>query len=386
MHERLNTLLIHAGEMEPRVHGAINLPIYQSVNYECSNPQSYDRITYLRLNNTPNHQVLHAKLAALEGTETSLVTSSGMAAISAALLGVMNQGDHLLAHNCLYGGTHSLLTEDLPAWGISHDFVDATRPETWRSALRSSSRVFYVESLTNPLLGVAELEEVCRFAQEHGLLTIIDSTLTTPVNFQPRKLGFDLIVHSATKYLNGHSDIAAGVILGDRPHLKMIGHRLNHLGGCLDPHSCFLLHRGLKTLGLRVRHQNDTSLRLASWLQGQAGVERVHYAGLPDHPGHDRARRWFAGYGGVFSFELAGSLSETQSFLHRLRLPTQAPSLGGVESLVTRPASTSHVGMTPQQRADAGINDHLIRFSVGLEDYEDLRQDLEQALYSQTLA
>ena len=386
MHERLNTLLVHAGELEPRINGAINLPIYQSVNYECTNPQSYDRITYLRLNNTPNHQVLHAKLAALEGTETSLVTASGMAAISAALLGVMNQGDHLLAHNCLYGGTHSLITEDLPAWGISHDFVDATRPESWKAMLRSNTRVFYVESLTNPLLGVAELVEVCRFAKEHGLLTIIDSTLTTPVNFQPRALGFDLIVHSATKYLNGHSDIAAGVVLGDRPHLKMILHRLNHLGGCLDPNSCFLLHRGLKTLGLRVRHQNETALRLATWLQAQSGVERVHYAGLPDHPGHQRARQWFSGYGGVFSFELDGSLTETQGFINRLRLATQAPSLGGVESLVTRPAATSHTGMTADQRAQAGIKDKLIRFAVGLEDLEDLLEDFEQALHSQMLA
>ena len=386
MHERLNTLLVHAGEMEPRVHGAINLPIYQSVNYECSDASSYDRITYLRLNNTPHHQVLHAKLATLEGTETSLVTASGMAAISGALLGVLNQGDHLLAHHCLYGGTHSLITEDLPGWGIGHDFVNASRPETWKSLLRPSTRVFYVESLTNPLLEVAELAEVCRFAKEYGLLSIIDSTLATPVNFQPRELGFDLIVHSATKYLNGHSDIAAGVVLGDRPHLKMIAHRLNHLGGCLDPNSLFLLHRGLKTLGLRVRQQNETCLKLAAWLQEQKGVERVYYAGLPQHPSHARAKQWFSGYGGVFSFELEGSPTQAQGFMNRLQLPTVAPSLGGVESLVVRPAITSHLGMTAEQRAQAGIRDGLIRYAVGLEDYEDLREDLEQALHSKLLA
>ena len=383
---RLNTLLIHAGELEPRLSGAVSMPIHQSVNYESVNDAAYDRITYIRLNNTPNHQVLHDKLAALEGTEAALVTASGMAAISAALLGVLNQGDHLLASNCLYGGTHSLITEDLPAWGITHDFVDATRPETWDAVLKSNSRVFYVESLSNPLQGVPDLEEIVRFCRQHGLLAVIDSTLTSPVNFRPHSLGFDLIVHSATKYLNGHSDIAAGVVLGDRPHIKMIRHRLNHLGGCLDPNSCFLLHRGLKTLALRVQRQNETALQLATWLQSQDAVERVFYAGLPEHPGHERAKKWFTGFGGVLSFELPGSLTATQGFVNRLRLPLQAPSLGGVESLVTRPATTSHVGMTSEQRAAAGLRDGLVRFSVGLEDFEDLRQDFEQALYSQLLA
>jgi cystathionine beta-lyase/cystathionine gamma-synthase len=383
---RLNTLLIHAGELQPRLSGAVSMPIHQSVNYESINDAAYDRITYIRLNNTPNHEVLHAKLAALEGTEAALVTASGMAAISAALLGVLNQGDHILANQCLYGGTHSLITEDLPAWGISHDFVDATRPETWEPALKANTRVFYVESLTNPLLGVPELEEISRFCKAHDLLAVIDSTLTSPVNFRPAELGFDLIVHSATKYLNGHSDIAAGVVLGDKPHLKMIKHRLNHLGGCLDPNSCFLLHRGIKTLALRVQRQNETALRLATWLQAQPQVDRVYYAGLPEHPGHERAKKWFSGFGGVLSFELPGSLTATQGFVNRLQLPLQAPSLGGVESLVTRPATTSHIGMTAEQRAAAGIRDGLVRFSVGLEDFEDLRQDFEQALNSQTIS
>lgn len=383
---RLNTLLIHAGEPAPRLSGAVSMPIHQSVNYESVNDAAYDRITYIRLNNTPNHEVLHAKLSALEGTEAALVTASGMAAISAALLGVLNQGDHLLAHNCLYGGTHSLITEDLPAWGINHDFVDATRPETWEHALKSNTRVFYVESLSNPLQGVPELEEIVRFCKKHGLLAIIDSTLTSPVNFRPHDLGFDLIVHSATKYLNGHSDIAAGVVLGNKPHLRMIRHRLNHLGGCLDPNSCFLLHRGLKTLALRVERQNQTALQMATWLQAQEAVKHVYYAGLPEHPGHERAKKWFRGFGGVLSFELPGSLTATQGFVNRLQLPLQAPSLGGVESLITRPATTSHAGMTAEQRAAAGIHEGLVRFSVGLEDFEDLRQDFEQALYSQLLA
>lgn len=380
MEHRLDTLLIHAGELKPRIHGAINLPIYQSVNYESAAPDTYDAIPYLRLNNTPNQEVLHSKLAALEGYESALVTASGMAAISAALLGQLVQGDHLLAQQCLYGGTHSLITEDLPSWGIGHDFVDIARPETWKSSLRSGTRAFYVESISNPLLEVGCLDQVVAFCRQHGLLSIIDSTLTSPINFQPRQLGFDLVLHSATKYLNGHSDLAAGFVLGDRLRIRMIRHRLNHLGGCLDPNSCFLLHRGLKTLGLRVRRQNQTALQLAHWLQQHPQVARVNYPGLPDSSSHLRAAQWFSGFGGVLSFELQGGLSAAQALVSRVQLAVQAPSLGGVESLITRPSTTSHAGMTPEQRQKAGIADGLIRYSVGLEDFEDLREDLAQGL------
>jgi len=383
---RLNTRLIHAGERHPRVDGAINLPIYQTVNYECAWAENYESITYLRLNNTPQHQVLHAKLADLEGTSQALVTASGMAAIAATLLGLLKQGEHLLAQRCLYGGTYSLLSQDLPDMGIACDFVDPEQPENWKKHLRPETRIFYVESLSNPLLGVGELEEVCRFAREHGLLTVIDNTLATPINFQPRQLGFDLILHSATKYLNGHSDVAAGVICGEPAQLDPIRFRLNHLGACLDPNSCFLLHRGLKTLGLRLRQQNATALELAGWLQRQSRVKRVYYPGLADSPSHQRAQRWFQGAGGLLSFEMEGSLSEIQEFLNQLELFAQAPSLGGVESLITRPASTSHLGMTAAERAAAGIQDGLIRVAVGLEDVEDLKADLSQALNSKLIA
>jgi cystathionine beta-lyase/cystathionine gamma-synthase len=380
MEHRLDTQLIHTGEPRPRVGGAINLPIYQSVNYEYAGEDDYHKLIYLRLNNTPNHQALHTKLAALEGCEDALVTASGMAAISAALLGVLKHGDHVLAHNCLYGGTHTLLTHDLPEFGISHSFVDASKPDTWGACLQPSTRVFYVESLTNPLLETGELEEVCRFCRQHGLLAVIDNTLTSPINFRPRELGYDLVLHSATKYLNGHSDIAAGVVLGTAETVRQIRHRWNHLGGCLDPNSCYLLHRGLKTLGVRVREQNRTAQLLAEWLQAQAGIKRVNYAGLPGHPGHERAKRWFAGFGGVLSFELEGNVDSAERFLSKLHLPLQAPSLGGVESLVTRPVRTSHAGMSEEQWKSAGITPNLIRFSVGLEDFEDLRDDLAQAL------
>jgi cystathionine beta-lyase/cystathionine gamma-synthase len=372
----MNTSLVHAGEMK-NPFGAINLPIFQSANYRAAEAQSYESVTYLRLNNTPNHQVVHAKLAALEKTEAALVTASGMAAISGALLGLLKQGDHLLAHRCLYGGTHSFLTEDLPDFGIRHSFVDAAQPDTWKATLRPETRLFYVESMTNPLLEVAELEQVVQFCRQHNLLAVIDSTLATPFNFRPAEMGFDLVLHSATKYMNGHSDIVAGAICGPNHLLKPIRHRFNHLGGSLDPNSLFLLHRGLKTMALRVRQQNATAQSMAEWLGQLPEVTKVNYAGLPDHPGHARAQRWFAGFGGVLSFELN---IPVQPVLDGLQLFAQAPSLGGVESLVTRPCTTSHLGMPKSDREAIGISDGLVRMAVGIEDFEDLRDDFAQAL------
>jgi len=366
----LNTLLIHAGEPRPRLEGAINVPIFQSVNYE-GGAGDYDAIRYLRLNNTPNHLALHAKLAALEGTEAALVTASGMAAISTAFLTTLRSGDHLLIQDCVYGGTHSLVVEELAELGISHTRVDLSRPESWAEALRSETRAFYAESLTNPLLQIGRHAEVVAFCRQHELVSMIDNTLATPVNFRPAELGYDLVLHSATKYLNGHSDIAAGVVLGRAQHVDKIRHRLNHLGGCLDPNSCFLLQRGLKTLALRVRYQNESATRLAEWLRRRPEVRAVNYP-QGSHPG-------FGGFGGVLSFELA-SAEAAQQLLERVRIPLVAASLGGVESLITRPCLTSHSGMTAEERARAGIGEGLVRYSVGLEEVEDLIADLEAAL------
>ena len=366
----LNTLLIHAGEPRPRLEGAINLPIFQSVNYE-GGAGDYDAIRYLRLNNTPNHLALHAKLAALERTEAALVTASGMAAISAALLTTLSSGDHLLMQDCVYGGTHSLVVEDLARLGIAHTRVDLSQPESWAAAVRPETRAFYVESLTNPLLQIGRHAEVVGFCQGHGLVSLIDNTLATPINFRPAELGYDLILHSATKYLNGHSDIAAGVVLGSQVRIEAVRHRLNHLGGCLDANSCFLLHRGLKTLALRVRHQNQSATRLAEWLREQPDVVAVNYP-QGSHPG-------FAGFGGVLSFELANG-EAAQRLLGRVQLPLAAASLGGVESLITRPCLTSHSGLSAEERSQAGIAEGLVRYSVGLEEVEDLIADLEVAL------
>jgi len=376
----IETQLVHAGEPLPRIAGAVEMPIFQSATYESQDEGSYHDLRYLRTNNTPSQLALHEKIAVLERAEAALVSASGMAAISTTLLAVLSSGDHLLAQSCLYGGTHDLITGELPALGISADFIDAQRPDSWEARLRPTTRAIYVESMTNPLLEVGDLEGVARFARAHGLVSIIDNTLATPVNFRPLEVGFDLAVHSATKYLNGHSDIVAGAVAGAAATIERIRHRANHLGGCLDPHAAFLLKRGLKTLALRVRYQNDSTLEIAQFLEAHPAVARVNYAGLESHPQHARARRLFAGFGGLLSFELEGPASRAEEFARRVRIPTVAPSLGGVHTLLTRPAATSHAGLARADRERLGISEGLLRLSVGIEATEDLLEDFRQAL------
>jgi cystathionine beta-lyase/cystathionine gamma-synthase len=378
----IDSKLIHAGEPEPLIGGAVAMPIFQSSTFEYKGEKSYHTLRYIRLNNTPNHIALHAKLAALEGAEAALVAGSGMAAISAALFTVLSGGGHLLAQDCLYGGTHDLMTSEFPSFGMQVDFIDGDDPASWREMLRPNTRAIYVEVMTNPLLQVGDLAAAVEFAREHGLISIIDNTFASPLNFRPAELGFDLSLHSATKYLNGHDDIVAGAIIGAGELVEKITHRLNRLGGTLDPHACFLLHRGLKTLGVRVRHQSESALRIARFLEQHPKVTRINYPGLESHPNHLRACELFDGFGGVLSFELKGGADAAERFIASATIPTCAPSLGGVETLIMRPAITSHAGMSPDERARAGISDGLVRLSVGLETSDDLIEDFEHALGS----
>jgi cystathionine beta-lyase/cystathionine gamma-synthase len=377
---RLETKLIHAGEPEPRIGGALVMPVFQSTLYETEGEPAYHDIPYIRLNNTPNHAVLHAKLAALENAEAALVTASGMAAISTTLLSLLSPGDHLLIQECTYGGTYDFVTRDLPALGIHVSFIDAGDPGAWAGHLREGTRVVYVEAMSNPLLQVGDLAAVARFARENGLVSVIDNTFASPVNFRPAEWGFDLSLHSCTKYLNGHSDIVAGAVIGRRDLVEKVRHKLDLLGGSLDPHACFLLHRGLKTLALRVRHQNESALRIARFLESSPGVVRVNYPGLESHPDHGRARELFSGFGGALSFELDGGGEAAARFVERTTLPRRTVSLGGVETLITRPARSSHAGMEEEDRQRLGITESLIRLAVGIEATEDLIEDLEQAL------
>ncbi|MBS0578292.1 MAG: aminotransferase class I/II-fold pyridoxal phosphate-dependent enzyme [Proteobacteria bacterium] len=379
-YKHLETQLVHAGEPLPRIGGAVEMPIFQSATYEYAGEGSYDDVRYLRMNNTPSQLALHGKLAALEGAADALVTSSGMAAISTTLLALLRAGDHVLAQDGLYGGTHELLRDEFPALGITTSSMDANRPESWTALLKPSTRVIYVETMTNPLLEVADLDAVVAFARAHRLIAVIDNTFASPVNFRPLARGFDLAVHSASKYLNGHADIVAGAVCGSSEHIARIRHKLNVLGGSLDPHAAFLLKRGMKTLALRVRYQNDSTLQIARFLESHAAVARVNYPGLESHPRHARAAALFAGCGGVLSFELKGGAAAAEEFSARLRIPAVAPSLGGVQSLITQPARTSHAALPEGERRRLGISDGLLRLSVGIEAPADLIADLARAL------
>jgi cystathionine beta-lyase/cystathionine gamma-synthase len=379
-YKHLETKLIHAGEPDPLINGAVSMPVFQSSTFEYTGANSYNDLKYIRLNNTPNHIALHQKLAALENAEAALVTASGMAAISTTLLSILSSGDHLLAQECLYGGTHDFITKDLETFGISYDFIDGDDPGSWKHKLKPNTKAMYVESMTNPLLQVADLKAVVEFTKAHSLISLIDNTFPSPVNFRPPEWGFDLSLHSCTKYLNGHSDIVAGAVIGRADLIEKITHKLNHLGGSLDPHACFLLHRGMKTLAVRVRYQNESTLKIAKFLEENPAVNKVNYPGLENHPRHQRARELFDGFSGMLSFELKGGIQAAERFIQNTTLPTIAPSLGGVESLITRPVTTSHSGMSPDDRQSLGISDTLIRVSIGIEATEDIIEDFDQAL------
>jgi cystathionine beta-lyase/cystathionine gamma-synthase len=380
MDNSIDTRLVHAGEIIPRIEGAVSMPIFQSANFESAGETDYNDVRYARLNNTPNHLVLHARLAALEGAEAALVAASGMAAISGALFGLLESGDHVLVSDGLYGGTHELVTRDFERYGIEYDMIDVVDPGSWSGKLRPETRVVYVETMTNPLVKVGDLAAISSFARENGLISMIDNTFASPVNFRPPEHGYDISLHSCTKYLNGHSDIVAGAIIGRADLVDTIRKRFNLTGGTLDPHACFLLLRGMKTLALRVRRQNTTALALARTLSEHPAVSRVHYPGLESHPGHEWATAMFDGFGGMLSIELTGGAREVDRFMERLRIPIVAPSLGGVETLITLPATTSHLGLSREERMAMGVTDTLIRISIGIEGEDDLIADFLQAL------
>jgi cystathionine beta-lyase/cystathionine gamma-synthase len=377
---RIETKVVRAGEPDPRVMGAVSMPIFQTAMFETFGGEGYHNVKYIRLNNTPNHLVLHEKLASMENAEQGLVTSSGMAAISASLLTALSAGDHFLCQTSLYGGTDSLITRDLPKLGIEYDFIDLDDPGSWEAKLRPNTKAFYVESISNPLIQVGDLKAGADFAKAHNLVSMIDNTFTSPINFRPIEWGYDVSLHSCTKYLNGHSDIVAGAILGSAEWVEKIKMKLDHLGGTLDPHACFLLHRGVKTLALRVNYQNQSAGKIAEFLESHPKVEKVNYPGLKSHPNHARAGELFDGFGGMLSYELKGGLDDVDGFMRSVNIPLIAPSLGGVETLLTRPAATSHAGLTKDDLERSGITATLIRMSVGIESTDDIIDDLDQAL------
>jgi cystathionine gamma-synthase/cystathionine gamma-lyase/cystathionine beta-lyase len=376
----METVAVHGGERRPGPEGSAVFPIYQGTVYEVEPGTGYHDLKYIRLNSTPSQQYLHDKLAALEGAEAAVATSSGMAAVTTILLSLMRAGDHLLASDCLYGGTHDFLTGHAADLGWSYSFVDAGRPETWEAARTERTKVFLVETITNPLMRVGLLEQVADFGRREGVVTVIDNTFASPVNFRPLQAGFDVVFHSATKYLGGHSDLVAGAVTGGADLIERVRKTLNHFGGSLDPHAGFLLARGIKTLALRVQAQNANALALARFLEDHPAVAAVNYPGLASHPDHAHAAKLLSGFGGMLSLRLHGGERAAQALLDAVTLPYSAPSLGGVETLITRPATTSHAGMSLQDRDRLGITADLVRVSCGIEGIKDLIGDFAQAL------
>ena len=378
--ESMDTTAVHGGEPRPGPDGSVVFPIYQGTVYEVEPGTGYHDLKYIRLNSTPSQRYLHDKLAALEGAEAAVATSSGMAAVTTILLSLMRAGDHLLASDCLYGGTHDFLTGHAADLGWSYSFVDAGRPETWEAARTERTKVFLVETITNPLMRVGLLDQVADFGQREGIVTVIDNTFASPVNFRPLQAGFDVVFHSATKYLGGHSDLVAGAVMGGTQVIERVRKTLNLFGGSLDPHAGFLLARGIKTLALRVQAQNANALALARFLAEHPAVAAVNYPGLASHPDHAHAAKLLSGFGGMLSLRLHGGEQAAQALLDAVTLAYVAPSLGGVETLITRPAATSHAGMSREDRDRLGITADLIRISSGIEGTADLVGDFAQAL------
>ena len=376
----IETVAVHGGERRPGPEGSAVFPIYQSTVYSMGPGTAYHDIPYIRLNSTPSQRYLHDKLAALEGAEAALAPSSGMAAVTTTLLSTLRAGDHLLAGDSLYGGTHDFLTQHSEDLGWRCTFVDVNRPETWAAARTRQTKVFLVETITNPMVRVGLLDEIVAFGRREGLLTVIDNTFATPVNFRPLAAGFDLCFHSATKYLGGHSDLVAGCIMGSARLVERVRRTLNHFGGSLDPHTGFLLARGVKTLALRVRAQNENATALAHFLASHPAVAAVHYPGLASHPDHAHAAKLLSGFGGMLSLRLRGGEEAAEALLGAVQLAYPAVSLGGVETLITRPATSTHAGMRPEDRERLGITPDLVRVSCGIEAQQDLIADFSQAL------
>jgi len=375
----LATVAIH-GTPEPRHADApVSPSLVQSVNY-VQDFGSADGLRYARYGNTPNHESVQQRLALLEGAEAAVVLSSGMGATACALMALLRPGDHLLASQFIYGGTHRLLMEEFVGMGINVTLVDPFEPRAWRKRIRKETRAIFIESPVNPTCRVLDLRPISYLTQEVGLALVVDSTFASPVNFRPLEHGADVVIHSATKYLNGHHDILAGAVCGTASYIEEVRQKMIVWGQALDPFACWLLERGLKTLDVRVRRANESALRLATWCADRKEIRRVHYPGLADHQDHAVARDLLDGYGGMLAIELVGGGRAADKFLRKLRLFQHASSLGGVDSLVIEPRYSSHASLTAEQRAKIGIPDGFVRISVGLEDADDLISDIEQAL------
>ena len=376
----LATHAVHAGQPEVRPGRPIVAPIVRSSTFHWAGPGDGVDLRYSRYGNNPNQLSVAAKIAALEGTESALALASGMAAISMTLLAVTGTGDHIVASRHLYGATHTLLAGELPRRGITTTLVDPGDPGAWRAALTPDTRVVLVELPANPTLRVFDIAPARDAARSAGAMLAADMTFATPVNIRAREHGVDAIIHSATKYLGGHSDLIAGAVAGSAELIGRVTTMMKLYGGSIDPQTAWLLERGMRTLPARMERHNRSALALAQWFTGVNGVRRVIHPGLPSHPDHARATAMLDGYGGMLSIVLDGGGAAADRFCAGLSLAAAAPSLGGVETLVSQPRHTSHADLPPAEREALGIPDGFVRISVGLEDVEDLKADFSAAV------
>ncbi len=370
------TQSVHAGSFGDTTYKGTVTPIFPSSAYDYEDTSN--GTLYPRYFNTPNHEAIAQKLAALENAEKGIILSSGMAAILTSIFAMMKAGDHAIFQSDLYGGTHSAVAIELPRYGMEYTMVDGADPANFERAIRKETKIIYIETPSNPTLKITDIKAVATIAKKHGLITIIDNTFASPVNQNPIDLGIDIVAHSGTKYIGGHSDICCGAVLTSSELASKIRNSALHFGGSLDAQTCWLVERSLKTIVLRVRQQNENAMARAEFLSSDDRINKVYYPGLANHPDHAIATAQMpGGFGGMLSFELK---RDAHAFMDRLQLIKRAISLGGVESTITSPAKTSHVKMTASEREAIGVTDKLVRLSVGIEEVSDLIEDIKQAL------
>ncbi len=382
--QRLETKAVRGAADLQKKNGPMATPIYQTSTFEVTDNDEQLRVTgtdhyYTRYGN-PTNTVAEQTVAELEGVDAALTFASGMGAITTTMMALCKAGDHIVAQRDIYGGATKFLSQWLPKMGIETTFVDTTDYEQHTRAIRPNTKLMHLESPTNPTLRVVDFKKVATLAKQHNVITLVDATFGTPVNQRPAEYGIDLVMHSGTKYLAGHSDLICGVVAGRADLIKKIHETRTTLGNCMDPHASWVLVRGLKTLAVRVARQNENAERVAEFLEQHSKVRRVHYPFLKSHPQYTVARQQMSGGGGMVSFEVEGTGEDARRVSEALSLFTLAPSLGGVESLVSIPVLTSHLTVSPEERAKIGVTQQLIRLSVGIENADDLIADLEQAL------
>ncbi|HVB30720.1 MAG TPA: PLP-dependent aspartate aminotransferase family protein [Gemmatimonadaceae bacterium] len=368
---------VEAGERD--VDAPVVRALYQSVNY-IQEVGSGDGLRYPRYGNAPNAEAVQRRMAALEGAEASVLLASGMGATACALLALLRPGDHVVASSWIYGGTRTLLETEFASLGIEVSLVDPLEVRVWRRAIRKNTRVVFLETPVNPTCRVLDLKPVSYICKQSGIALVVDATFASPINFRPIEQDADVSIHSATKYLNGHHDVLGGVVSGTAQYIEEVRRKMMVWGQAPDPFAAWLLERGLKTLDVRVQRHNANAMRVAQWAEGFKEIRRVHYPGLPSHPDHAIAKRTLDGFGGMMAIEVGGGARGVDRMLRRLRVFQHAPSLGGVDSLISEPRHTSHASVSPVERAKAGIPDGFLRLSIGIESADDLIADLEQAL------